>query len=139
GGFVLPIAFGVMNDLTGVWTSCFMLLFGIVTVSLVWMHFSIRAMERAAMPEELDKLPALPEMQPIHAEAKARVAGTGTGAGLIEDWRPEDPEFWETKGKAIANRNLWISIPSLLLAFAVWMVWSVVVAKLPLFGVTATT
>ena len=137
GGFVLPIAFGVMNDLTGVWTSCFMLLFGIVAVSLIWMHFSIRAMERAAMPEELDKLPALPEMQPIHAEAKTRVAGTG--AGLIEDWRPEDPEFWETKGKAIANRNLWISIPSLLLAFAVWMVWSVVVAKLPTVGFTYTT
>jgi NNP family nitrate/nitrite transporter-like MFS transporter len=27
GGFVLPIAFGVLNDLTGIWTSCFMLLF----------------------------------------------------------------------------------------------------------------
>jgi NNP family nitrate/nitrite transporter-like MFS transporter len=27
GGFVLPIAFGVLLDLTGLWTSCFMLLF----------------------------------------------------------------------------------------------------------------
>ena len=34
-------------------------------------------------------------------------------------------------GRAIARRNLWISIPALLLSFAVWMVWSVVVAKLP--------
>ena len=136
GGFVLPIAFGVMNDLTGIWTSCFMLLFGIVTVSMVWMHFSIRAMERGVAPEELDKLPALPEMQPIHAEARARVPRT---AGPLVDWRPEDPEFWATKGKAIATRNLWISIPSLLLAFAVWGVWSVVVAKLPSVGFNFTT
>ncbi len=50
---------------------------------------------------------------------------------LIEDWRPEDTAFWETTGRAIARRNLWLSIPSLLLSFAVWMVWSVVVAKLP--------
>ena len=27
GGFVLPIAFGALNDLTGLWSSCFMLLF----------------------------------------------------------------------------------------------------------------
>jgi len=29
----------------------------------------------------------------------------------IQDWRPEDPEFWRTTGKKIAKRNLWISIP----------------------------
>ncbi len=50
GGFVLPIAFGAMNDLIGVWTSCFMLLFGLVLVSLVWMHVSVRRMERARPP-----------------------------------------------------------------------------------------
>ncbi|OAN77808.1 nitrate/nitrite transporter [Jannaschia sp. EhC01] len=53
---------------------------------------------------------------------------------LLTDWRPEDPEFWESEGKRIAARNLWISIPNLLLAFSVWMVWSVVVAKMPLIG-----
>jgi NNP family nitrate/nitrite transporter-like MFS transporter len=51
GGFVLPIAFGVMNDLIGVWTSCFMLLFGIVAVSLTWMHFGILAMEKKLHPD----------------------------------------------------------------------------------------
>jgi NNP family nitrate/nitrite transporter-like MFS transporter len=51
GGFVLPIVFGAMNDLTGVWTSCFMLLFVIVLVSLVWMHIAIRLMERRKYPE----------------------------------------------------------------------------------------
>lgn len=52
----------------------------------------------------------------------------------LTDWRPEDPQFWESEGKRIATRNLWISIPNLLLAFSVWMVWSVVVAKMPLIG-----
>ncbi len=50
GGFVLPIAFGAMNDLTGVWTSCFMLLFVLVGMALVWMHFAIRIMERREAP-----------------------------------------------------------------------------------------
>ncbi|TIT93615.1 MAG: MFS transporter, partial [Mesorhizobium sp.] len=51
GGFVLPIAFGALNDLTGVWSSCFMLLFVIVVGCLAWMHLSIRRMERASMAE----------------------------------------------------------------------------------------
>ena len=134
GGFVLPIAFGALLDVTGVWTSCFMLLFGIVAVSLLWMHFSIRQMEKTALSKELGALPELPEMQPIHVQEKH--AGL---AGLIEDWRPDDATFWETKGRRIATRNLWISIPALLLAFSVWMVWSVVVAKLPSIGFNYTT
>ncbi|MBA5779465.1 MFS transporter [Stappia sp. F7233] len=134
GGFVLPIAFGVLLDLTGVWTSCFMLLFAIVAVALVWMHVSIRIMERAALPAELQALPELPEMQDVHGAAQK-----GALAGVIEDWRPEDAEFWATEGRKIARRNLWISIPALLLAFSVWMVWSVVVAKLPTIGFTYTT
>jgi NNP family nitrate/nitrite transporter-like MFS transporter len=52
----------------------------------------------------------------------------------ITTWKVDDSKFWETSGKSIASRNLWISIPALLLAFAVWMVWSVVVAKLPAVG-----
>ncbi|TIS03319.1 MAG: MFS transporter, partial [Mesorhizobium sp.] len=48
GGFILPIAFGALNDLTGVWSSCFMLLFVIVVSCLLWMHATIRRMERAA-------------------------------------------------------------------------------------------
>ena len=49
---------------------------------------------------------------------------------VITDWRPEDSHFWAAGGKAIATRNLWISIPALLLAFAVWMVWSTVIVRL---------
>ena len=135
GGFVLPIAFGALNDLTGVWTSCFMLLFLLVTGALIWMHMAIRQMERGVVGEALQKLPELPEMQEIH---KSEHIGALSGK-IIQDWRPEDKEFWDTSGRAIARRNLWISIPALLLSFAVWQVWSVVVAKLPSVGFNFTT
>jgi MFS transporter, NNP family, nitrate/nitrite transporter len=48
GGFVLPTAFGLLNDLTGLWTSCFMLLFLIVAANLMWMHAAILRMKRDA-------------------------------------------------------------------------------------------
>lgn len=133
GGFVLPIAFGLLNDLTGVWQSCFWLLFAIVTVALVWMHVSIRQMERAAAVQGVPaaSLPQLPEMQPIH---RPELAAAMAAKGAIQDWRPEDQGFWAATGRATARRNLWISVPCLLLSFAVWMVWSVVVAKLPNVG-----
>ncbi len=135
GGFVLPLTFGVLLDVTGVWTSSFMLMFLIVGVSMLWMHFSIRRMEHASMSEGFDKLPELPEMAPIHQ----RTHKEAMGAKVIEDWRPDDDQFWANEGRAIARRNLWISIPALLLAFSVWMVWSVVVAKLPAIGFTYST
>jgi NNP family nitrate/nitrite transporter-like MFS transporter len=135
GGFVLPIAFGVLNDLTGIWTSCFMLLFLIAGGSLIWMYLAIQRMEREQLETGLRRLPEFPEMLPIHEEKHV-----GALAGhVLEDWRPEDPVFWNESGRAIARRNLWISIPALLLAFAVWMVWSVVVAKLPAVGFKFTT
>ena len=66
GGFVLPITFGIFNDWFGVWTSSFMLLFGIVLVSTVWMHVAIRLMERRRYPELADEryLSDVPEMPP---------------------------------------------------------------------------
>ncbi len=134
GGFILPILFGVMNDLTGVWTSSFMLLFAIAAVSLAWMHFAIRRMEGRALGSQLEQLPQFPEMQEIHTKERGEKVSP-----VLEDWRPDDDVFWQEKGKRIANRNLWISIPALLLAFSVWMVWSVVVAKLPAIGFAYTT
>ena len=135
GGFVLPILFGVLNDLTGLWTSCFMLLFLLVTTALVWMHLSIRQMEKAAVGGALEALPELPEMQEIH---RPEHIGALSGA-VLTDWRPEDETFWKAQGRAIARRNLWISIPALLLSFAIWQVWSVVIAKLPLVGFKLST
>lgn len=57
GGFVLPISFGIMNDHLNVWTSCFMLMFVIVAIALVWMHVTILIMER-----HLQKSRYLPEL-----------------------------------------------------------------------------
>jgi NNP family nitrate/nitrite transporter-like MFS transporter len=51
GGFILPISFGAMNDLIGIWTSCFMLLFVLVTAAMLWMHFAIRRMDVAQHPQ----------------------------------------------------------------------------------------
>ena len=137
GGFVLPIAFGALNDLTGVWQSCFWLLFVLVAVATVWMHVAIRQMERQAAEQGIAarSLPELPEMQPIHGAAQQ---GALAATGPIQDWRPEDKTFWDGGGRAIARRNLWISVPCLLLSFSVWMVWSVVVAKLPSVGFAFT-
>ena len=58
---------------------------------------------------------------------------------LLSRWEPEDASFWESEGKRVATRNLWISIPALLLAFCVWMVWSVVVVNLPNIGFKFST
>ncbi|MBA4342640.1 MAG: antiporter [Methylibium sp.] len=48
----------------------------------------------------------------------------------IADWRPEDDAFWNSRGKSIANRNLWISIPNLLCAFAVWLMWGIITVQM---------
>ena len=62
GGFVLPITFGIMNDLIGVWTSCFMLLTILVTIALTWMHFVIIAMDKKIDPSRGDPR-YLPELE----------------------------------------------------------------------------
>ncbi|CAM7271154.1 NarK family nitrate/nitrite MFS transporter [Citrobacter sedlakii] len=58
---------------------------------------------------------------------------------LLSDWKPENPAFWENKGKHIARRNLWISVACLLLAFCVWMLFSAVAVNLNKIGFNFTT
>ena len=48
----------------------------------------------------------------------------------IRNWKPDDDAFWASTGKAIANRNLWISIPSLLCGFAVWGYWAIITVQM---------
>ncbi|MFZ1639842.1 MAG: MFS transporter [Candidatus Contendobacter sp.] len=131
GGFVLPIMFGVAADAVGVRSSCFMLMFLLVVVTMIWTWVAENN-EREAILER-------------HADVRAELVG----AELIErahrrphlliDWRPDDETFWEQTGRRIANRNLWLSMPALLLAFAVWVVWSVIVVELPHVGFKFTT
>jgi NNP family nitrate/nitrite transporter-like MFS transporter len=56
----------------------------------------------------------------------------------IDDWRPEDPVFWERTGARIARRNLWTSIAVEHVGFSVWTLWSVFVLFMgPEYGVDA--
>ena len=57
----------------------------------------------------------------------------------ISDWNPEDPTFWETKGKVTARRNLIWSIVAENIGFSVWLIWSIVATKLPAAGFHYTT
>ncbi len=50
GGFILPIAFGALKDLTGLWSSCFLLLLAIVLLSLALMQQAVRRMNRTTVP-----------------------------------------------------------------------------------------
>ena len=54
---------------------------------------------------------------------------TQSGAD-IADWRPEDEKFWESTGKKIAYRNLWISVPALLCGFAIWGMWGIITMQM---------
>ena len=69
-----------------------------------------------------------------HSTAPERATGA-----VITDWRPEDPAFWQERGHRVASRNLWISVPCLLLAFCVWMLFSAVAVNLPKVGFHFTT
>lgn len=64
GGFFLPILFGIVLDLTGIWTSSYMVIFVLVAISLIWMHTAIRRMERRSVPElGEERYRYLPEIQ----------------------------------------------------------------------------
>ncbi len=131
GGFVLPIMFGVAADAVGVRSSCFMLMFLLVVVTMIWTWVA----EKNEREDILDR----------HAEVRAELAGAELvervhrRRHLLVDWRPDDESFWQPVGRRIASRNLWLSMPALLLAFAVWVVWSVIVVELPHIGYQFTT
>ncbi|TNF56153.1 MAG: MFS transporter [Burkholderiales bacterium] len=61
--------------------------------------------------------------------APAATEKTYSGADIV-DWRPEDERFWASTGKAVATRNLWISIPNLLIGFAVWLMWGIITVQM---------
>lgn len=51
-------------------------------------------------------------------------------ANDLKKWDVEDEQFWQSEGKHIANRNLWISIPSLLSGFAIWLMWGIITVQM---------
>ncbi|BDU73124.1 MFS transporter [Mesoterricola silvestris] len=48
----------------------------------------------------------------------------------IASWDPEDPVAWEAGNRSVAWRNLAVSIPALLVAFSVWMFWSILAVRM---------
>jgi NNP family nitrate/nitrite transporter-like MFS transporter len=70
-------------------------------------------------------------MNIANAALKTTAHAPGKGSRVdIADWRPEDSEFWETTGKKIAYRNLYISVPALLCGFAVWGMWGIIAVQM---------
>ncbi|PCI99918.1 MAG: MFS transporter [Alphaproteobacteria bacterium] len=131
GGFCLPIAFGYMNDVIGIWTSCFMLLFVVTSFALLWMHASILHAEGKVkkprfLPEfnrrkvKVKKYPE--ELEHRHPEEFSHMG--------LKDWDPENEEQWNSYGKKVAYRNLWISVPCLLTGFAVWLYWGIITVQM---------
>ena len=53
----------------------------------------------------------------------------GEGSQLLR-WNPEDTTFWHVYGRSIARTNLWVSIPNLLLMFATWLMWSMIIVQI---------
>lgn len=53
---------------------------------------------------------------------------------VLHRWEPENAQFWEETGKDTARRNLWISIPCLMLGFIISVMWSMVTLNLPNAG-----
>jgi MFS transporter, NNP family, nitrate/nitrite transporter len=68
------------------------------------------------------------------APVQAPAARPHVGKHWIDDWRPEDPQFWETTGKPIARRNLIFSVFAEHVGFSVWMLWSIVVVQMTAVG-----
>jgi NNP family nitrate/nitrite transporter-like MFS transporter len=74
---------------------------------------------------------------PTLAASATRTAAARRGR-WIEHWDPEDTTFWESTGRRVARRNLWLSILAEHLGFSVWLIWSIVAVNLNAAGFSFT-
>ena len=131
GGFSLPIMFGIAADATNVRSSTFMLMYAVLAGVMIWTWAAARSERQAILEQDTalrDQLVAGHLLEPQAVRGR-----------WLLDWRPDDEQFWQAVGRRIALRNLVFSMPALFLAFAVWMVWSVVVIELPKIGFKFST
>ena len=66
-----------------------------------------------------------------NVDSQPKVAAGSAGIG---EWNVEDAAFWSRTGRSIATRNLLISVPCLLLAFAIWLYWSIIIVQMQNLG-----
>ena len=57
----------------------------------------------------------------------------------IQNWKPEDLQFWQQTGSALAWRTCAVTTFSLIFSFATWFVMSAVVVRMPAIGFKFTT
>jgi NNP family nitrate/nitrite transporter-like MFS transporter len=70
-------------------------------------------------------------------ETTRSAPNTRLGGRWIDDWTPEDPDFWAATGRRIAARNLAFSIFAEHVGFAIWSLWSVMVLFMgPKYGIS---
>ncbi|MBB3081843.1 nitrate/nitrite transporter [Geodermatophilus sabuli] len=74
---------------------------------------------------------AAPSTTPPAAPPTPVTAPPRRSGQWIDDWRPEDPAFWESTGRGVARRNLFLSVFSEHVGFSIWSLWSVLVLFLP--------
>ncbi len=89
GGFLLPIMFGALIDLTGVNSVVFMLLYGATCVSLIWMHFTFSQERQQAEIEKAKGhavLTATKENPSEYASARAAVDQAELLEKLVKDY-----------------------------------------------------
>ena len=99
GGFVLPIMFGVAADAVGVRSSCFMLMFLLVVVTMIWTWVAKNNEREDILGRHADARAELEQAELVERVRPRR--------HLLVDWRPDDESFWQQVGRRIANRNLW--------------------------------
>lgn len=62
------------------------------------------------------------------------VPNSADSQGALATWRPEDAEFWDSTGKKVAWRSLWVTTFGLILSFSTWFMVSAIMVKLTGIG-----
>ena len=68
--------------------------------------------------------------------ASVETMGASRPGRWIDQWEPEDEEFWERTGRSLARKNLVLSVFAEHIGFSVWVLWTIVVINLSNAGLT---